>query len=282
MGILSEQNILGNAGLGEATRPGTDTSAASYAFPAPMVYQMEEGNIVNPKFMTPSSYSFDKATATITKSDASGTYTGDDGESITFAEAALQYGPTAGNKLADSQGTNLTSAAEVIAGKSDPIESVSTLSSETQSESMRNKTVVPGTGVAVASGGDTVGFSADHKYQDVNKSDWQGDMELATAAAADASDVGMGHGSQASGTKNSGPPLSGEGSMESFQEAQQSGGETTPPTQTINPMYALMGTEPPGVGTGAVSPSDPRAALMDPDNKNLESAKTSSSFPPGW
>ena len=253
MGILSEQNILGNPALAIATRPGADTAAADYAFPAPMVYQMEEGNIVNPKFMTPSSYSFDKTMGTIVKSDATGTYTGVDGESITFAQAQTQYGPPAGNKLADSQGTNLTSAAEVIAGKAKPIESISTLSSENQAESMRNKTVTPGTGVAVASGGDTVGFSADHKYQDVNKSDWQGDMALATAAAEPASTENMGHGSQASDTKKSGPPLSGEGSMESFQEAMQSGGETTPPAQTQNPMYGLMGIDPPGVGAGTTA-----------------------------
>ena len=87
MGILSQQNILGDPALGEITRPGSDTSAAAYAFQAPMIYQMEEGNIVNPKFMTPSSYSFDKSMGTVTKSDASGAYTGVDGESITFAQA---------------------------------------------------------------------------------------------------------------------------------------------------------------------------------------------------
>ena len=259
MGILSEQNILGDAALAEATRPGTDNSAADYAFQAPMVYQMEEGNIVNPKFMTPSSYSFDKTMGTIVKSDATGTYTGVDGESITFAQAQTQYGPPAGNKLADSQGTNLTSAAKVLAGKADPIESISTLSSETQSESMRNKTVVPGSDTPVASGGDTGGFSADHKYQDVNKSDWKDDRS-ASDAMKDTSAEGMGHGSQASETKKSGPPLSGEGSMESFREAMLSGGETTPPAQTENPMYALTGMEPPGVGTGtgSTSAADPR------------------------
>lgn len=256
MGILSQQNILGDPALGEITRPGSDTSAAAYAFQAPMIYQMEEGNIVNPKFMTPSSYSFDKSMGTVTKSDASGAYTGVDGESITFAQAQTQYGPPVGNKLADSQGTNLTSAAAVLAGKSDPIESVSTLSSENQLESMRNKTVTPGTGVAVASGGVPRGYGADHKYQDVNKSDWMGDMP-ANDAMKDTSAEGMGHGSQASETQADNINMS-------------PGGETSQPAQTENPMYALMGIAPPGVGTGT-NPQADRGATGFPPEGDLKS-----------
>jgi len=184
MGILSEQNILGNPALAITTRPGSDTAAADYAFPAPMVYQMEEGNIVNPGFMTPSSYSFDKSVGSVTKSDATGAYTGVDGENITFAEAVTQYGPPAGNQLADNQGTNLTSAAEVIAGKAEPVENVTTISSQTATESDRNKTVQPGTGIAVASGAPTPSYSENATYN-INKSSFAGDMAANDAARAE-------------------------------------------------------------------------------------------------
>ena len=262
MGILSEQNILGNPSLGEVSRPGIDRigSVADYAFAGVWRTSMATGVLKSlATFMAPSEYELDKQMGTVTKSMPSATE-GVNGEEINTSDGTYG-GAENGNQLADSEQTNLGAVAEVLAGNDEPVESTTTLSSETQLESMRNKTVTPGTGVAVASGGDAGGYSANHIYQDVNKSDWQGDMALATAAAADASDVGMGHGSQASETKKSGPPLSGEGSMESFQEAMQSGGETTPPAQVENPMYALMGMDPPGVGTGppaAVSASDPR------------------------
>ena len=180
MGILSQQNILGDTSLGEAIRPGTDTSAADYAFQAPMIYQMEEGNIENPKFMTPSSYSFDKSMGTVTKSDATGTYTGVDGESITLQKHKHNTGLLHGNRLADSQGTNLTSAAEVIAGKADLAESATTPSSVTATESDRNKTVTPGTNTAVASGGDTPTYDEGDKYN-INKSDLAASPQEGTA-----------------------------------------------------------------------------------------------------
>ena len=260
MGILSEQNILGNPALAIATRPGADTVAADYAFPAPMVYQMEEGNIVNPGFMTPSSYSFDKSVGSVTKSDATGAYTGVDGESITFAEAATQYGPPAGNQLADSQGTNLTSAAEVIAGKAEPVENVTTISSQTATESDRNKTVQAGTGVAVASGAPTPSYSENAIYN-INKSSFAGDMAANDAAMA----VAQGDTSEAPAD-----PWAGDMAANDAARAEKPAlpGDTTPATKTnfVHPMWRLMPDDgAPGAGTQggtALSMADRMAAAQ--------------------
>ena len=102
MGIYSEQNILGDPTLSLATRPGSDQKAADYAFNAPMVYRMAEGNFIS-SFTSPASYSIDKVMAEVTKNNDTGEQTGINDESITFPEAATQYGPAAGNKLADTQ-----------------------------------------------------------------------------------------------------------------------------------------------------------------------------------
>ena len=86
MGILSEQNILGNAGLGEATRPGTDTSAASYAFAGVWRTSMATGVLKSlATFMAPSEYELEKETGTVTKSMPPATE-GVNGEEINFSD----------------------------------------------------------------------------------------------------------------------------------------------------------------------------------------------------
>ena len=210
MGILSEQNILGNPTLSLATRPGSDESAADYAFNAPMVYQMAEGNFINPSFTSPASYSIDKVVGEVTKNNDAGEQTGVDGESITFPEAATQYGPAAGNKLADSQQTNLGAAAEVIAGNADPTENVTTESSMSATESKRNKTVVAGTDTAVASGGATPSYSENHNYS-INKSDggFNGGGDMAESHARQAAAAESDGGGQPD-QRNNGPSSAGD------------------------------------------------------------------------
>jgi len=165
MGILTEQNILGNPTLGSAVRPGSSQLISDYSF-AVAREASEPAAIVNPKFTAPSPYGIDPLFGTVTKT-APPVTEGINGDPIVFPQAPGHYGPGPYNPMPDSQQTNLGGAAEVIAGNTEPVESPVTKSAMTQMESYYNREFA---GPEIqASGAPVLGFDTDNQYY-INKS----------------------------------------------------------------------------------------------------------------
>ena len=257
MGIYSEQNILGDPTLSLATRPGSDQKAADYAFNAPMVYRIAEGNFIS-SFTSPASYSIDKVMAEVTKNNDTGEQTGINDESITFPEAATQYGPAAGNKLADTQQTNLGAAAEVVAGNSEVVESPSTQSSMTQMESYYNKQTSPSG--PEASGGPNPGYDNMNQYYINKASAATPAVEGPSALDAPSSPGG------ASDTLGGAPSNRPHGPSNRPHEP-AGGGNIAPKTIVMSPLERMYSSTPTPAKTNPRSPSGGRPSRSKPKSR---------------
>ena len=161
MGILSEQNILGDPALANAIRPGpADGSAAAYSFATDYVISGPI-NAITPWFVSPSTYGIDPNTMKVTKTKPPKD-TGIDGETLLYD--GTRYGNPGFNPLPDAHSTRMTAVAEVLAGNSTPEEDVTPVSNLTSLDSYYNHET-DSSGGAVASGGESAGYDAQHEYE---------------------------------------------------------------------------------------------------------------------
>ena len=161
MGILSEQNILGDPALADAIRPGpADGSAAAYSFATDYV---TSGPIkaITPWFVNPSTYGIDPNTMKVTKTKPPKD-TGIDGETLLYD--GTRYGNPGFNPLPDAHSTRMTAVAEVLAGNSTPEEDITGVTNLTSLDSFFNHET-DSSGGAVASGGESSGYDAQHEYE---------------------------------------------------------------------------------------------------------------------
>ena len=288
MGILTEQNILGNPALGSAVRPGSSRSIAEYAF-AVAREATEPSTIINPKFTAPSPYSVDPLFGTVTKAGPT-VETGINEDPIVFPDHPSQYGPGPFNQLADQQQTNLGAAAEVVAGNSEAMESPSTQSSMKQLESYYNKQM--SRSGPEASGGPTPGYDPRNQYY-INKSAGATpepeSMPLPTASPGDAPEP------PAESTSSAKSNDGGGFNQMDYMSMMAGGGSITPKATVANPlayMYPSMPT-PPKTQSSSTDSFDQMEHMMfaassgkkpTPGGQKTSgaSAKKSPSFPPGW
>jgi len=161
MSILADQNILGDPALADAIRPGpADGKAAAYAFATDYVMT---GPIqaITPWFVSPSTYGMDPNSMQVTKTPPLQPR-GIDGETLIYD--GTRYGNPGFNPLPDAHSTRLTSVAQVIAGNSEPEEDITGVNNLTSLDSHFNHET-DSSGGAVASGGESSGFDAQHEYE---------------------------------------------------------------------------------------------------------------------
>ena len=264
MGILTEQNILGNPALGSAVRPGSAKSISDYSF-AVAREATEPESIINPKFAAPSPYAIDALFGTVTKT-APPVTEGINGDPIVFPEAPGHYGPGPFNSLPDSQQTNLGGAAEVIAGNAEPVESPVTNSAMTQMESYYNKAYA---GPEIqASGAPVTGYDPRNQYY-INKSAGatpEPGTGTGTAGSHGGSWTihgrkgivrGLGDAPEPPAESTSSAKSNDDGGFNQMDYMSQSagGGSITPKATVINPMTYMYPSMPPGVGAG--TPASP-------------------------
>ena len=167
MSILSEQNILGDADLAVATRPGKDTEAASYAFsntsPAAIAEANSHARAASPNWTTPKAYAQDVAVAEATDSpttpDAATGPAGEDELSTLF-----QYGTQGGAPLTEnsSQASALEQVAKVLAEKADAVTPIIPVPTAYAVKSL--SMTDDGEQGPVASGGRFNGYAANNQY----------------------------------------------------------------------------------------------------------------------
>jgi len=167
MSILSEQNILGDADLAVATRPGKDTEAASYAFsntsPAAIAEANSHARAASPNWTTPKAYAQDVAVAEATDSpttaDAAKGPAGEDELSTLF-----QYGTQGGAPLTEnsSQASALEQVAKVLAEKADAVTPIIPVPTAYAVKSL--SMTDDGEQGPVASGGRFNGYAANNQY----------------------------------------------------------------------------------------------------------------------
>ena len=241
MGILTEQNILGNPALGAAVRPGSTKSVAEYAFASMRAAGAPE-TIINSKFTAPSPYSIDALFGTVTKSGPT-VEAGINGDPIVFPDAPTAYGPGPFNSLPDSQQTNLGAAAEVVAGNAPAVESPITQSTMSQTESLFNKEYAGPE--PQASGAPVTGYDPRNQYY-INKSAGATpepeSMPLPTASPGDAPEP------PAESTSSAKSNDGGGFSQMDFMAGMGFGGAITPKAVTQNPQQMLFGSTPAAAG----------------------------------
>ena len=167
MSILSEQNILGDADLAVATRPGKDTEAASYAFsntsPAAIAEANSHARAASPNWTTPKAYAQDVAVAEATDSPTTpDAATGPAG--VPELSTLFQYGTQGGAPLTEnsSQASALEQVAKVLAEKADAVTPIipDPTAYAVKSLSMTDD----GEQGPVASGGRFNGYAANNQY----------------------------------------------------------------------------------------------------------------------
>ena len=167
MSILSEQNILGDADLAVATRPGKDTEAASYAFSNTSPAAIAEDNSHTPaassNWTTPKAYAQDVAVAEATDSPATpDSLMGPAGEPE--LSTLFQYG-TQGDASAtenSSQASALEQVANVLAEKTG---AVTPIIPDPTAYAVKSLSLTDdGQQGPVASGGRFNGYSANNQY----------------------------------------------------------------------------------------------------------------------
>ena len=250
MGILTEQNILGNPALGSAVRPGSAKSISDYSF-AVAREATEPESIINPKFTAPSPYGIDPLFGTVTKT-APPVTEGINGDPIVFPEAPGHYGPGPFNSLPDSQQTNLGGAAEVIAGNAEPVESPVTNSAMTQLESYYNKAYA---GPEIqASGAPVTGYDPRNQYY-INKSAGATPEPEPESTALPTTSLGDAPEPPAESTSSAKSNDDGGFNQMDYMSQSAGGGSITPKATVINPMAYMYPSMPPGVGAG--TPASP-------------------------
>ena len=167
MSILSEQNILGDANLALATRPGKDTEAASYAFsntsPAARAEANSERPAASSNWTTPKAYAQDVAVAEATDSPATpDSLMGPAGEPE--LSTLFQYG-TQGDASAtenSSQASALEQVANVLAEKTG---AVTPIIPDPTAYAVKSLSLTDdGQQGPVASGGRFNGYAANNQY----------------------------------------------------------------------------------------------------------------------
>ena len=163
MGIITEQNILGDPALAQATRPGSDVLLSDYAFGGNAYeQQMYEimGNARGGSWTQPTSYAADVAQAEVEGEPAT-VQVGPVGEP-TLSDST-QYGTQGGQPLSenDENTTELGQVAAAIAGDADATASIVNSWADSMKSLMQMEEGVQG---PVASGGDFNGFEADNQY----------------------------------------------------------------------------------------------------------------------
>ena len=167
MSIITEQNILGNSELATATRPGSGTVAANYAFSnggyEQQLYEMM-GNARGGTWSDPTSYSPTVDMAEATEATPAPT-TGVAGEPELASAEGTEYGTQGGEALTENaeQTTALTQVAEVIAGE---VEATDAIVADMSNSAVTSETIteVGSDGAAIASGGTFMGFESDNQY----------------------------------------------------------------------------------------------------------------------
>ena len=163
MGIITEQNILGDPALAQATRPGSDVLLSAYAFGGnayeQQTYEMM-GDARGGSWTQPTSYAADVAQAEV-EGEPSTVQVGPVGEP-TLSDST-QYGTQGGQPLSenDENITNLGQVAAAIAGDADPKVSIVDPWASSMESLVQMEEGVQG---PVASGGDFYGFGADNQY----------------------------------------------------------------------------------------------------------------------
>jgi len=167
MSILSEQNILGDADLAVATRPGKDTEAASYAFsntsPAAIAETNSHARAASPNWTTPKAYAQDVAVAEATDSPTTpDAATGPAGEPE--LSTLFQYGTQGGAPLTEnsSQASALEQVANVLAAKT---EAVTPIIPDPTAYAVKSLSLGDdGISGPIASGGQYNGYAANNQY----------------------------------------------------------------------------------------------------------------------
>ena len=162
MSIITEQNILGNPMLGDATRPGSGVAVASYAF-SNTNYEMSQYKLAGKttsSWTAPQSYSISEDVAEVVENE-----TEDAGPAGNpMLSSPTQYGTQGGAPLTENaeQTSPLEQVANVMAGESEEVVSVipNYMSSAVKSEVIKED----GQSGPVASGGQFNGYEAMNQY----------------------------------------------------------------------------------------------------------------------
>ena len=168
MSILSEQNILGNAALAGAVRPGLETLVTNYSFSnrnyEQTTYEMMANARGGASWSRPTFYAPDPAVAEAEEA-APTEETGPAGEQ-TLSEPT-QYGTQGGAPLTENaeQTTPLEQVAEVIA---EEVEATEPILPNMYASALRSETITEESAQGpVTSGGNFYGYGADNKYYSI-------------------------------------------------------------------------------------------------------------------